>query len=54
MLTSLMAFGSFVYFLNLGKEPEDEIMTSRFGFGLLDIFQNQYEQTLGEFNLEYE
>ena len=54
ILTSLMAFGSFVYFLNIDKHPEDEIMTSRFGFGLLDIFQNQYEQSLGEFNLEYE
>ena len=29
-------------------------MTSRFGFPFLDIFQYQYEQTLGEFNLEHE
>ena len=49
-----MGFGTVVYFLNLDKQPEDEIMTSRFGLAFLDIFQNQYEQTLGEFNLDYE
>ena len=43
ILTSLMGFGSVVYFLNIDKLPEDEMMTNRYGIMFLDIFQNQYE-----------
>ena len=37
---SFMGFGTFVYFLNMDQQPGDEMMTSRFGFAFLDIFQN--------------
>ena len=52
ILIFFMMFGSTIYFLNLDSPPGDEFMTSRFGFPFIDIFQSQYEHTLGEFNLD--
>ena len=47
-----MMFGSAFYIININLGPEDEIMPTLSHFWVFNAFENQYELSLGEYEIE--
>ena len=47
-----MMFGSAFYIININLGPEEEIMPSLSHFWVFNAFENQYELSLGEYEIE--
>ena len=52
MLVAYMMFGSAIYILNMSLPADQSIMPEVSTIWVLDAFQNQYELSLGEYQLE--
>lgn len=52
LIASLMMFGMPLVMLNLNRTSDNDIVSTNFGFWMLDLLANQYFLALGEFNYD--